>query len=185
MKREHIVEDGNAVRLDRYLKRIFPNITQGIIEKSIRQKDITVNGARPAASQRLKNGDVIKYFAMLAGNSDAETGRSASSASASGASYSSNVISLAKKIMGEYLIYESAELIAINKPAGLAVQGGSKISLSIDHALQYLNDVQGARFKLVHRLDKGTSGVLLIAKGYQNAAKLAGAFEERKRWRYE
>jgi 23S rRNA pseudouridine955/2504/2580 synthase len=72
------------------------------------------------------------------------------------------------------------EFLAINKPANLAVQGGSKIKLSIDDALSYLSLNSCKQYKLVHRLDKETSGVLLIAKGYAAANRLTRAFKERR-----
>lgn len=169
---EHIVRDAERVRLDRYLKRIFPTITQGVIEKAIRRKDIKVNNKRAISSMHLHDKDVISYFAgVISGDNGVTT--------TSKLSYDNGIVALAKKIIGEYLIYESEELIAINKPYGLAVQGGSKINLSVDHALQYLNETKGSKFKLVHRLDKATSGVLLIAKGYVNATKLTGAFKDK------
>lgn len=169
---DHIVEDGQDVRLDRYLKRLFPSITQGVIEKSVRKKDIKVNGKKASTSTRLNNNDIISYFAAAICDTDEYNYGQYKH-------YSNSVIALAKKIIGEYLIYESEELIAINKPHGLAVQGGSKVSISVDHAIQYLNDSQGASYKLVHRLDKATSGILLIAKGYQNAMKLTVAFKDK------
>jgi 23S rRNA pseudouridine955/2504/2580 synthase len=92
------------------------------------------------------------------------------------------VINLAKKIQNYYLILDEPEFIAINKPHELAVQGGSKLNISIDSALQYLNYINQdstSDLKLVHRLDKSTSGVLIIAKGAYNAKKLAQGFAER------
>jgi 23S rRNA pseudouridine955/2504/2580 synthase len=92
--------------------------------------------------------------------------------------FSPSVMKLADKILGNYLIYSDDHLIAINKPTGLATQGGSKITLSVDDAISYLNQ-QGNDYRLVHRLDKETSGVLLIAKNYLAAHKLTNAFKEK------
>lgn len=170
---EHTIEAIEDTRLDRYLKRAFPRLTQGIIEKAIRRKDIKVNGKKANSSMRVHNGDIISYFSNLISTDPAVDNDSGNKI------YSSNVISVAEKIIGEYLIYESEEFIAINKPHGLPVQGGSKIDISVDHALQYLNDTRSMELKLVHRLDKGTSGVLLIARGYNNAIKLTKAFKDK------
>jgi 23S rRNA pseudouridine955/2504/2580 synthase len=157
-----------ASRLDKYLRRLYPLLTQGVIEKALRHKQIIVNSKKAEASLRVVEGDEIfihdKFNLPIAQPtklvfSDAE-------------------ITLAKKITTEYLIYEDDNIIAINKPAGLATQGGSKINLSVDSALKYLNS-QGADFKLVHRLDKETSGLLLIAKNYVSSVKLHDAFKEK------
>lgn len=155
-------------RLDKYLKRLYPLLTQGIIEKALRQKQIIVNSQKAEAGLRVKDGDEIfindKFNLPVAEPSkliftDAE-------------------IKLAGKITNKYLIYEDENLIAINKPAGLATQGGSKINLSVDSSLKYLNS-KGADFKLVHRLDKETSGLLIIAKNYVSSVKLHNAFKEK------
>lgn len=155
-------------RLDKYLRRLYPLLTQGVIEKALRQKQITVNSCKVEASLRVVEGDEIfisdKFNLPIQQLSksvfiDAE-------------------ITLAKKITTDYLIYEDDNIIAINKPAGLATQGGSKINLSVDAALKYLNS-KGGDFKLVHRLDKETSGLLLIAKNYVSSVKLHNAFKEK------
>ncbi|MGX6960570.1 MAG: RluA family pseudouridine synthase, partial [Rickettsia endosymbiont of Pentastiridius leporinus] len=155
-------------RLDKYLKRLYPLLTQGVIEKALRQKQIIVSSRKAIASLRVVNGDEIfindKFNLLVAEPSklvftDAE-------------------IKLAEKITTKYLIYEDDNLIAINKPSGLATQGGSKINLSVDSALKYLNSKE-ADFKLVHRLDKETSGLLIIAKNYVSSVKLHNAFKEK------
>ena len=162
-----IVESAEPVRLDRYIKRVFPAVTQGVIERYLRNGKIKVNKTKVKSSARVKTGDEITLFAELLQS----TGHVRS--------FSDSIRSLATKLLGEYLLLSTNEFIAIDKPHNLAVQGGSKISLSIDDAISYLNATNGTNFKLVHRLDKGTSGVLLIACGYDNAAKLAKAFRDK------
>lgn len=155
-------------RLDKYLKRLYPLLTQGVIEKALRQKQITVNSQKAEASLIVKGGD--KIFINDKFNLPVKQPEKLV--------FTDAEIKLAKKITTDYLIYEDDNLIAINKPAGLATQGGSKINLSIDSALKYLN-YKGADFKLVHRLDKETSGLLLIAKNYLSSVKLHDAFKEK------
>ena len=162
-----IVESAEPVRLDRYIKRVFPAVTQGVIERYLRNGKIKVNKTKVKSSARVKTGDEITLFAELLQS----TGHVRN--------FSDSIRSLATKLLGEYLLLSTNEFIAIDKPHNLAVQGGSKISLSIDDAISYLNATNGTNFKLVHRLDKGTSGVLLIACGYDNAAKLAKAFRDK------
>lgn len=155
-------------RLDRYLKKLYPRLTQGIIERSLRLNQIMVNSSKVAASLRVSSGDEISIDDKLSLQTKESTGKSFSNAAAI----------LASKLLGEHLIYQNEWFIAINKPTNLATQGGSKINLSIDEALGYLNS-KGADFKLVHRLDKDTSGILLIAKNYAASIKLVQAFHEK------
>lgn len=199
-----IINDTSEPRLDRYLKRVFPFLTQGNIEKLLRKKDIVLNGKKARSADRLQNGDELSYFARALG-SDSQNSSSNNHETGLRAThslkkhYSSNVISLANKILGEYLIFDCEHFIAIDKPCGLAAQGGSKISLSIADSLEYLNYIQKCQhsqsedaeenigigsddqdgYKIVHRLDKNTSGLFIIAKGYNNAAKLAKGFKDR------
>ena len=162
-----IVESSEPIRLDRYIKRIFPTVTQGVIERYLRNGKIKVNKTKVKSSARVKTGDEIILFAELFQNSSPAR------------NFSNSIRSLAMKLLGEYLLLSTNEFIAINKPDNIAVQGGSKISLSIDDAISYLNITNGTHLKLVHRLDKGTSGVLLIACGHDNAAKLSKAFRNK------
>ena len=164
-----IVKTDMPVRLDRYIRRCFPLVTQGAIEKAVRKREIKLNGLKTSANTRIIEGDEITYESgiFVLENSD-NTDKL----------FSKSTLILAKKILTEYLLYSSREFIAINKPSGLAVQGGSKINLSIDDALGYLNIEEGSEYKIVHRLDKETSGILLIANGYSNATKLGEAFQK-------
>lgn len=163
------VNSTEPVRLDRYLRRLYLGATQGVIEKALRSGAIKLNGKKAKTSDRVNSIDVISIRPGLFEEKSAVGTRE----------FSRSVISLAEKLLSDYLLFSSDEFIAINKPENLAVQGGSKIDLSIDDALEYLNQKQGLEYKLVHRLDKATSGILLIAKGFDNASKLAGAFKEK------
>ncbi len=163
-----IVESSEPIRLDRYIRRLFPVVTQGVIERYLRNGKIKINESKAKSSTRIKSGDeIILLYTEL------------SQGSAAVKKFSDSSIALATKLLGEYLLLSTNEFIAINKPHNLAVQGGSKISLSVDDAISYLNTTNGTSFKLVHRLDKGTSGILLIACGYDNAAKLGKAFQDK------
>lgn len=164
----HIVETPIPVRLDRYIRRLYPNITQGVIEKLLRQSFIQLNSQKTTANQRLKNGDIItllKRFPEADGPCEQNI-------------FSESTKSLASKLLNEYLLYSDDNLLVINKPHGLATQGGSKISLSIQDAIGFLNQ-KLYDMRLVHRLDKDTSGVFLIAKNYLAAHKITKAFKER------
>lgn len=153
-------------RLDRYLKRLRGNLSQGLIEQSLRQGKIKVNNRPATANCRLLSGDLLSITDSLAQPQPSYPVINCLPAATK----------LAQQLLTSYLIYEGSELIAINKPAGLATQGGSKISLSVDDGLAYLNQ-QNHHFRLVHRLDKETSGALLIAKSYIAAHTLTSAFK--------
>lgn len=157
------------VRLDRYIRRCFPSVTQGIIEKALRKGQIKLNGLKTSANARVVDSDKITYVPGIFAQGNIDD---------IGKLFSKSTSTLARKILNEYLLYTSPDFVAIDKPSGLAVQGGSKINLSIDEALSYLNKTENKEYKLVHRLDKETSGILLIANGYANAAKLGEAFKE-------
>lgn len=177
---EIAVNSHDPIRLDRYLRRTFPDITQGIIERALRNNKIKLlpKGAKESkpvkvsSSTRITDGDTIFIYHGLLNDFGQNIKKSKT--------HSPLAKSLAKKLIGEYMIHSQPEFFAINKPYGLAVQGGSKIKLSVDEALAYLNETQNRHYKLVHRLDKETSGVLLVAEGFENSSALGKAFKEHK-----
>lgn len=158
-------------RLDRYLKRLYPNLTQGIIQKALRNNGIKFNNKKCEASIRVINGDEITVHAGLVENSSIVDNTEQN--------FSGRAIRLSKDLLTGYLVYEDENLLAINKPAGLATQGGSKISLSVNDAINYLNKHKNYDLRLVHRLDKDTSGLLLIAKNYPASIKLTQGFKDK------
>lgn len=169
--KEFITPNISDIRLDRYLKKLYPTITQGIIEKNLRSGKIRLNGKKTAANIRLQAGDVIFIDPVL----DQQYHNLPTQEN----HFEPNIIALANKLLTEYLLFSSDDILIINKPHNLAVQGGSKINLSIDHALLYLNHTQNTDYKLVHRLDKATSGILLIAKHYEAARKITEGFSNK------
>lgn len=163
------VEDIIDTRLDRFLRQRFAYLTQGVVEKNLRTGQIKVNGQKVKAHTRINKGDVVNIANYLINENLVISQKHF---------FSPATISLANKILNEYLIFSCDQFIAINKPHGIAAQGGSKITISIDHALQYLNQTQQSHYKLVHRLDKDTSGVFIIAKNLNSAILLGKAFRE-------
>lgn len=169
--KQFAVENISDIRLDRYLKKLYPTITQGIIEKSLRSRKIKLNDQKTTANTRINAGDIIFIDLIL--------DEQYQHATAQETHFEPNIIALANKLLVEYLLFSSDDVLIINKPHNLAVQGGSKINLSIDHALLYLNHIQNTDYKLVHRLDKATSGILLIAKNYEAARKITEGFSNK------
>ena len=153
------------IRLDRWFRRHFPNLGHGHLEKLLRTGQIRVNGGRARASTRVAAGCAVRIPPGLSENFARPERRSpVSSADAA-------------FIRGRVL-YRDDDVIAIDKPAGLAVQGGSKVKASVDSMLDALRFDGDERPRLVHRLDKDTSGVLAIARTRRAAAFLVGAFRE-------
>jgi 23S rRNA pseudouridine955/2504/2580 synthase len=160
-----------AQRLDKFLNQQL-NLPFGLIQKLIRQKKIKINGSRVGPSYKLAAKDKLEIFANL--NLTPKN------------SFDENVekkVKLSKKNIKEIqsqVIFKDENLIAINKPSGLATQGGSGVDYSVDDFLPYLKFEKTENPKLVHRLDKDTSGILLIARNKQVAEMMFTAFKERK-----
>jgi len=157
-------ENEGETRLDRWFKRRFPSLTHGRLEKLLRTGQIRIDGARAKANQRLTPGQSVRVPPLP---TDATKAKRASS------TMSSRDDEFIKKIV----LYKDADLIALNKPTGLAVQGGSKTSRHIDGMLDGLQFGGKERPKLVHRLDRDTSGVLLIARTAKSANVLGHMFQ--------
>ncbi|MEO1407313.1 MAG: RluA family pseudouridine synthase [Pseudomonadota bacterium] len=163
---ETVNEDEAGARLDRWVKRRL-SVTQGEVEKLLRSGQIRVDGGRAKSNTRLEAGQAVRLPPLSkkpkpAGDDIKGQRRGGDEA-----------------FMQSLVIHEDQDLFVLNKPAGLAVQGGTKISRHIDGMLGYLRGDSDHRPKLVHRLDRETSGVLVIAKHPASAAKLGDLFRGR------
>ena len=167
-KTDIIYHDSEPSRLDRLLFSKFPLLTNGIVHRYLRKKDILLSGKKATGAIRLSKGDVVTIPSFFL----------AQYIDTSQAVFTENDKILSKKLFEEYLILSNKDFIAINKPIGLSVQGGSKINYSINSAMNCLNS-RGKDYKLVHRIDKETSGLLLIAANINAARILTQAFKER------
>lgn len=152
-------------RLDRWLRREFPGVTQGMIEKAIRKRFIRVNGERGRASTQLANHDKIgieiHLFATFV------QARNAAEVS---------VVPAPCEDLSRYILDETNDFLIFNKPSGLDVQGGREVRTSVDHWLR----AQSREYRLVHRLDRDTSGILIVAKNLPTAMFLTQLFRERQ-----
>lgn len=166
-----ITKDEEGSRLDRVIHKKHPYLTQGIIEKSLRKKLILVNQQKTLANYRLILGDYLQISNILIQEDYSYY------------KHEKQISPKQIKLITDNIIYRDADLIAINKPAGLAVQGGSKIKISIDDIMPKILEASDTWsegnpvHKLVHRLDKETSGILLIALNNHTAKELAYAFK--------
>ena len=155
-------EDGS--RLDRWLRRRWPHLNHVQIHKLTRSGQIRVDGGRVKPETRLAAGAQVRVPPLP--DAPERTGRAG--LSAGDAAFARSLV-----------LYEDDEVLALNKPSGLAVQGGTKTTQHIDRLLSAWGEGP-QRPKLVHRLDRDTTGVLVMAKTPAAAARLAGAFAHRK-----
>lgn len=156
-------EDGT--RLDRWFKRRWPHVSNIQVNKLARSGQIRVDGARVKGDSRLSAGSQVRVPPLP------EPGERPDGPPP----LSDQDVRFVKGLV----LYEDADVIALNKPAGLAVQGGTKTTRHIDRLLSAWGEGL-ERPRLVHRLDRDTSGVLLLGRSPGAAAKLAGAFARRR-----
>ncbi len=161
-----VAEDAADQRLDRWLRKMFPQVSQGRIEKMCRKGDLRVDKGRVKAATRLQPGQVVRVPPLP----DADTVAQKPEAFVSDAD--------AEMLRG-CVIYRDDDFVVLNKPAGLAVQGGSGQTRHIDGMADALRFDAEAKPKLVHRLDKDTSGVFVMARTGRAAAGLAKSFHMR------
>ncbi|NIA72120.1 RluA family pseudouridine synthase [Pelagibius litoralis] len=154
-------------RLDRWFRQRFPQVTQGRLEKLLRKGEVRVDGKRAKSAHRIEAGETVRIPPLP----DPETARPASDRPGR--------VRLSAEAEADLLgrvLYRDASVIALDKPAGLAVQGGSGQSRHLDGMLDALRFGSGERPRLVHRLDKDTAGVLLLARNAASARALTAAF---------
>ncbi len=164
----------DGIRVDRWLKLNFPALPHGLMQKLLRTGQIRVNGGRAKPDRRLDAGDEVKVrrLADFSGEKGGTDGRSSPSQPLG--------VSKADRTFIESLIlFEDDELMVLNKPYGIAVQGGTRTRRHIDGLLAGMEDRFGGRPRLVHRLDRDTSGVLLVAKTREAASRFGKMFQTR------
>jgi 23S rRNA pseudouridine955/2504/2580 synthase len=158
--------DDDGIRLDRWFRRHFPDIGHGQLEKLLRKGEVRVNGKRAKSNTRIESGQDIRVppvkLDMRPKSKKIKT---------------DNITDQDVEMLRQSIIHKDDHIIAINKPAGLAVQGGSGTSKHVDAMLNGLQFEMKERPKLIHRLDKDTSGVLLLARTSKAASLLTKAFK--------
>jgi len=163
------VEPGEAgMRLDRWVKGHYPGLGFGHLQKLLRSGQIRVDGGRVKADTRVEPGQTIRIPPLDVDKKGAtqltpRTMRDRADGD----------------LLSQMLIYEDPKVYVFNKPAGLAVQGGSGVNRHVDSMLEAWRNAKGEKPRLVHRLDRDTSGVLVVARTRLAAAKLGEAFRGR------
>jgi 23S rRNA pseudouridine955/2504/2580 synthase len=161
-----VASDESGMRVDRFLEARFPGLSFSHIQRVIRKGELRVNGRRVDGKDRLEAGQSVRIPPLKvdapkprAGLSDADE--------------------KTRDFLRSITLHEDADVMVLNKPMGLAVQGGSGMTRHVDGMLEVLRDRDGQRPRLVHRLDKDTAGCLLVAKTRFAAAALAKTFRSR------
>jgi len=165
-----VASDETGMRLDRWFKAHYPGLGFGQLQKLLRSGQVRVDGGRVKSSTRLTVGQNVRIPPL-----DAAAG-------AASAPQTMNTIRdrTDRAVIEAAMLYEDDLVMVINKPAGLAVQGGSGLNRHVDGMLEAFRDKKGQKPRLVHRIDRDTSGVLVIAKTRKAAADLSLAFRSRK-----
>ena len=159
-----VTPDEAGMRVDRFLEAKFPGLSFSHIQRVIRKGEVRVNGKRVDGKDRLSAGQSVRIPPLRL-----------EAKPAPGSEEDAKTRAFLKSIT----LYEDADVLVLNKPIGLAVQGGSGMVKHIDGMLDSLRDKEGQRPRLVHRLDRDTSGCLLVAKTRFAASALAKTFRTR------
>jgi len=159
-----------AQRLDRWLRRRFPHLAQGLIEKMCRKGEIRVAGGRVKPATRLEEGQEVRLppIPEPAAPRAAPAARPVPVSAADAA------------MIRAAVLWRDEHIIALDKPPGLAVQGGSGTQRHVDGLAEALSEGGEEKPRLVHRLDRDTSGVLLLARSRAAAAALTRTLRERE-----
>jgi 23S rRNA pseudouridine955/2504/2580 synthase len=158
-----VTEDEAEIRLDRWFKRHFPELAHGRLEKLLRTGQVRLDGKRAAARDRVAAGQHVRIPPLD------------ESAERRPLTMRPTIRSGDWAMLRNAVLYEDEDVIVIDKPAGLPVQGGTGTERHLDAMLDALAE-DGERPRLVHRLDRDTSGVLVLARSVRVAAFLAAAF---------
>jgi len=164
-----VLEVDGTLRLDRWFRRHYPGLGHGNLEKLLRTGQVRVDGRRAKSGDRVSPGMAIRV-PPLAASSDAAPPASRPA---------SRTRPQDEALLRDLVIHRDDDAIVLNKPAGLAVQGGSNTTRHIDGMSDGLRFGNVERPRLVHRLDKDTSGVLLIARNAAAAAFFTRAFRDK------
>lgn len=197
-----VADDEAGMRLDRWFKVHFPDLSFGHLQKLVRTGQVRVDGGRVKASSRVEPGQSVRIPPLGGETGDAAAdgdsgkagpshaappgARSAPGTKAAPGAKPRAADPAARKLeedrafLKSITLFEDKDVMVLNKPFGLAVQGGSGTYRHVDGLLEALKDRDGQKPRLVHRIDKDTSGCLLVAKSRLAASVLAKSFRSRE-----
>jgi len=160
--------DDDGIRIDRWFKRHYPQVTHVLLQKLLRKGEVRLDGKRADAGTRVAAGQSVRLPPQVIHAKDERPEKPKPEARHP----------LASKDMGslaDRILYMDKQVIVLDKPAGLATQGGSGLTKHVDGMLDSLQYEKPTRPKLVHRLDRDTSGVLMVARTAQAASGLSAS----------
>jgi 23S rRNA pseudouridine955/2504/2580 synthase len=163
-----VTEDDDGIRLDRWFKRHMPEVSFNVVSRWARTGQLRVGGKRAVPGDRVEAGQEIRVPPLE--SAPARTARPQPRRNA--------LTEDEEHFVRDMVIYADPNAFILNKPPGLATQGGTKTHQHLDRLLDGLAE-EGSRPKLVHRLDKDTSGALLVARSARSAGHFAKAFSGR------
>ncbi|PPQ44288.1 RluA family pseudouridine synthase [Rhodopseudomonas palustris] len=161
-----VTADENGMRVDRFLEARFPGLSFSHIQRIVRKGELRVNGKRADSKDRLEEGQSVRIPPLKLDTPKLP-------------GHLSEAEQKTLQTLKAMTLFEDADVLVLNKPAGLAVQGGSGTTRHIDQMLEVLRDAKGQKPRLVHRIDKETAGCLLVAKTRFAATALTGSFRHR------
>lgn len=160
-----VAPDEADLRLDRWFRRHYPELGHGRLQKLLRTGQVRVDGRRVRGDARLGPGQTVRVPPLAAPAREVREARRPDRAHSA--------------YLRRLILLEDGALMVLNKPPGLAVQGGTGTARHVDGMLEAMSS-GGERPRLVHRLDRDTSGVLVVAKTAGAAAKLGQAFRQHR-----
>ncbi len=172
VRHDEVKKPDDGLRLDRWFRKHFPALTHGRLEKLLRQGRVRLEGKRVKSAARVVQGQKVRIPPEVLQIPDASTFPISNADD-------EKFATLAKELH-KAILYKDEDILVLNKPSGLAVQGGSKTHIHVDAALPYLKMGAEESPRLVHRLDKDTSGVLILARTRQVAHTLTRYFAARE-----
>ena len=155
-----------GMRLDRYIRHFIGPINQSLIENMLRKKDIVVNGSKVKSSYRMCIGDEVSIYKEIVKKKCNDN----------------NVKDIEDdfiKLIKDSIIHMDDNIIAFNKPAGVSVQGGSGIRYSMDDCMEYFKYDNDEKPRIIHRLDRDTTGVVVFARNRKVASDISRWFRDR------
>lgn len=170
VKLVNVRADDDDIRLDRWFKRHYPGLGHGPLSKLLRTGQIKVDGKKATAGQHVVAGSQVRVpplgdDALKSPEPKAKPDRKSGLED--------------RRAIEDMIIHEDDDVIVLNKVAGLAVQGGTNMQKHVDGMMEAYRGPTGEKPRLVHRIDKDTSGILVLAKSASAAAKLTAAFRHR------
>lgn len=165
-----IKSDDDGIRLDRWFQRHYPDATFGQLQKIMRKGEVRLDGKRVKGNERIATGQVVRVPPTVVSATPQQKPK------AGPKPLSEDEI----KEIRSWVVYKDDAVIAVNKPAGLPTQGGTGQTRHLDGLLHALKFESKHQPRLVHRLDKDTSGTLLLGRSPNAAAALAKAFQTKE-----